>query len=295
MDKLKLPTIIISIGLVLAIIACLLVGIVKVPTVTEHEFNYSVTYKLDGEIKTFEGVYTCKFDDSGDPLESVDRYYYGEYADYGLAQHTASYTIAQKNGMDLAIVTSFNDSYLMGDTNNEYYDGYVDDPYLIVYDQQEVAYEDSETIGMFNAEIISWEYPEPIENSFSFLGFSMLHEVSLFALLGVGILVVLACMIFVRKDEDVVYGALDTVGIALNVIFSVTVYPFITLVSWLVQAFQTGPDWIYQIDLCIPAIIAFSFAASISLRRRGFAKSGFFIQFIGPVLFILLAVLERVL
>ena len=51
-------------------------------------------------------------------------------------------------------------------------------------------------------------------------------------------------------------------------------------------------ELIYQIDLCVPALTAFAIAASIALRRKGFAKTGFCIQFAGPVLFFLLAFAE---
>ena len=48
------------------------------PAVTEQDFNYSVTYKIDGETKTFSGVYTCRFTGFGgagvDPLAQGIRY-----------------------------------------------------------------------------------------------------------------------------------------------------------------------------------------------------------------------------
>ena len=122
----------------------------------------------------------------------------------------------------------------------------------------------------------------------------MLHEGSMLAMILVGIAVLIACFIAVKKDEDVTYGSTDKIGVILNFAVAFAAFPFITLISWLIQAFETGPDWIYQACLCIPALILFSLAASISLRRKGFAKSGLAVQLIGPVSFVLLIALEYV-
>ena len=45
--SLKLPIIIIAIGIIIAIVACLLLSMQKTPTVTKQDFNFSITYKLD--------------------------------------------------------------------------------------------------------------------------------------------------------------------------------------------------------------------------------------------------------
>ena len=291
-NKLKLPIIFFSIGLIVSIICCMLTSILKKPTVIEHDFHYSITYKLDGETKTFKGVYNCRFEDFEDGMVRPNRYYVGEHMDYGLAVHTTAYTIAQKDEFDLGIVMDFNNSYLMGDTKNDYYDDTVLEPYLIVCDQQGVVYTDTEKLSMFDAEIISWEHPEPIENTFVFVGFSPLHEISLLIMLLISFMVLLACLIFVRKDADVTYRLLDTIGVVLNFVCIFVVFPIITMLVWLFQAYSFGPDWINQLYCCIPAAVILSLAASISLRRKGFAKIGFFAQFIGSGIFALIFALE---
>ena len=168
--RMKMPIIILSIGILAAIISCLLTCIAKEPTVKEYDFSFSVTYKLNGEEKTIDNIYTCMYHDYDEGALTIDRYYYGEYKDYGLTMHTRSYTIDQKNGYDLCIVTSFNDAYLMNDTKSEYYDSEIEEPYIIIYDKDEICYEIDDLPGVFDAEIISWDYPEPIENSFKFVG-----------------------------------------------------------------------------------------------------------------------------
>jgi hypothetical protein len=71
------------------------------------------------------------------------------------------------------------------------------------------------------------------------------------------------------------------------------VIPFITLVVLLMPIYVSGEEFTYQMDLCVPAITAFSIAASIALRRKGLAKSGFFVQLVGPLLFALMILLEE--
>ena len=290
--NLRLPTIIIALGIVAAILSSMLLGIVKEPTVTEHEFNYSVTYKLDGELVTFDGVYKCVFCPDNDVAALQGRYYIGEHLESGLALHPSAYTIAQKDGSDLCIEIIFNESYLMGDAKNDDYDSSVSEPSLVVYDREGIPCYDLEALSIFDAEIVSWEYPEPIENSFVFAGFSMLYELSMFVMIAIGIVVIILCLIFVKKDLDVTYTLLDKIGVALNYITAFVVFPTISLFSWLIQVFAAGPDWIYQGYLCAPVTVLFSLAASISLRRKGFKKSGFFVQLVGPVVYFALIIFE---
>ena len=100
-------------------------------------------------------------------------------------------------------------------------------------------------------------------------------------------------MIFVRRDKSVPYKALDKIAVVLNWVIVVAGIPVLALVAGLSPMFAIGADWVYRLDYCVPAITAFAVAASLSLRRKGFTKSGFFVQFIGPVLFVLVIVLEN--
>ena len=69
--------------------------------------------------------------------------------------------------MELRIVTIFTDNYLMGDG-----DGYfLNTIYLAAFDDMGVEYEDEETLGKFDVELVSYELPQPIENSFVIGGF----------------------------------------------------------------------------------------------------------------------------
>jgi hypothetical protein len=77
--SLKIPALVLTMGLVLTLVVCLFTNIIMIPTVTEHEFPYSVTYKLNGETKTLEGVYKCTYEGFSEGENPRDRYYSGEY------------------------------------------------------------------------------------------------------------------------------------------------------------------------------------------------------------------------
>ena len=165
------------------------------------------------------------------------------------------------------------------------------DPYLAAIDSEGYEYVDEETLSRFDAEIIDWICPEPIDNSFRFADFSKLHDDSMFAMLAVGILMIFACMIFVKRDKTVSYKALDKLSIVLNCIVCFVALPFMTFVTAFMQITMSGDELAYQIALCIPAFTAFTVAASIALRRIRFAKAGLFVLFIGPALFALMLIL----
>lgn len=282
--SLKIPVMIIAIGLVLSLGAYMLTGILKAPVITEHDFPFAVTYQMDGEIKTLEGVYRCRFISTGKGTDPLERYYEGEHLLNPAEEHPAAYTIAEKDGLELCIVTIFSNRNLMGDADGA---AFHYDPYLAVMDSEGMEYGDEEMLSQFDAEIIDWVYPESVENSFKFAGFSRLHDISMIAMLVVGILVIVACMIFVKRDKSVPGKVLDKVSAVLNGIICFAAIPVITFLTAMLQTVVSGDELTYQLALCVPALTAYTIAASIVLRRNGFAKAGFFVQFIGPVLFLL--------
>ena len=293
--SLKIPAIVIAVGLVLALMACLLTNMILAPTVTEGDFHYSVTYKLNGETKTLEGIYKCRLNGYGEGDDPRDRYYTGEYIVDGQATLSHSYTIAQKDGAELYIVTVFNECYLMGDTKDVDYEPFLEEPYLEAVDKEGYPYDEGNMPSEFTAEIISWEYPEPIENTFVFRGFSLLHTGSMLVMLLAGLLTIIACVIFVKRDKTVPGKVLDKFSVVLNFVICFVAIPFITIATALLQITMSGDALLYQIFLCVPALTAFTVAASVALRRNGFTKTGFFIQFAGPVLFFVPIILESVI
>ena len=289
-NGLRIPVVILTLGLIAAVAAHFLTSMIKHPVIGEHDFDFSVTYNLDGETKILEGVYRCRFEGMSQGIDPLERIYSGVYLTDGSGKTDSIFPIAVKDGMELGLVVIFSDAYLMGDEDGSHHF----DPYLVVTDRDNIVFDDPEMLAKFDAQIIGWEYPQSLENTFVFSGFSEIHSESMFAMLLVGILVLGACLLFVRKDQAVDYKTLDRISVVLNFLVGLLALPIITLCVWFVQAFKIGADWVYQANLVLPAITVFSIAASVSLRRKGFTKTGFFIQFTGPLLFVVLIILETV-
>lgn len=292
--SLKIPALILAMGLVLTLVVCLFTNIIMIPTVTEHEFPYSVTYKLNGETKTLEGVYKCTYEGFSQGQNPRNRYYTGEYTVDGKTTPAHTYTIAQKDGAELYIVTLLNDCYLMNDTKAEGYSAFLEEPYLEALDKEGYPYDEATMPDEFTAEIVSWEYPAPIENKFAFGGFALMHTGSMVAMVVVGLLMIVACIIFVRKDKSLRYNILDILSIVLNYAICILAIPFITVTAAFFQLTMSTDELLYQIYMCIPVLTAFTVAASIALRRKGFRKTGFFIQFIGPIIYIVPLLFELI-
>ena len=206
------PALIIAIGLFVAVVACLLTNITKVPTITQQDFHYGATYTLDGETKTLEGVYRVEFSSVGQGIDPLDRYYEGYYLEAPEMGEPPSHTIAVKDDLKLRVVFIFTDDYLMGDSlYEEYYE-----PYLAVYDEMGCEYVEEEYMSQFDAELLSWELPEPVDNTFAFGGFSILHAGSMAAMLVVAVLTLVACILFAKKGELVQYKALDKISLVFQ-------------------------------------------------------------------------------
>jgi hypothetical protein len=291
-QKLKLPILIISLGILLAVISCLITCIIKEPIIKEHDFDYSVKYRIDGEEKTLEGVFKCSFYENDTNDISNVRWYNGIHVQNGTDLYERTFMVAQKGGIELHVVIYLDEAYLMGDADIYDTDTGNEDPYLIAYDPDGIEVEVSD---VFNAEIISWEYPEPIENSFKFVGFSFLHGGSMLAMTLIGVLTIIFCIIFVKKDNGVEYKALDKISTVFNFIIGFAGIPFMAFCILLFRLVMSGDELMYQVYLCTPAITAFTIAASIALRRKGFRKSGMIVQFVCPVLFIGQIILESLI
>ena len=285
-----MPMIIIVIGMIVAIASCFLTGIRKEPVIKEHTFQYAVTYKIDGEIRTYEGGFQCRFAGHDGHDDPTLREYVGVHTRNGNALDSFWFTVAQKDGVELSIAIDLDAAYLMGDPDK--YESGNKDPYMEAVDSE--GYEVDAT-DWFDMEIVSWEYPEPIENSFRFVGFSCLYETGMFAMLLIGVLTIIACIAFVKRDSDVRYKELDKLSVVANLVVGLAVIPFITLVIFLLPLTMEAKSLTYQIYLCIPAMTAFTIAASVALRRKGFTKSGLLVQLVCPALFFVQIVVESLI
>lgn len=294
-DRLKMPIVVIAIGLILSIIVCLITCISKQPTTTEQDFEYAATYRLNGETKNLEGTYRCRFLFPEGITASIERDYEGFFLADSSESVTGTHTIAQQDNLELRIVFHFVANYLMGDgERGEVYSEVIPDPYLAVYDKEGYEYHDPQMLANFDAELLSWKTPQPIENAFVFSGFSLLHAGSMLAILVVGLLTIIAIMVVVKKEIIAPYSQLDRISVILSFLVCFLGIPFFTISALLLELVMSGDAFIYQVYMCIPAITALTVATSVGLRRKGFTKIGLFIQLIGPVLFFVPVALEPI-
>ena len=189
--------------------------------------------------------------------------------------------------------------YFMGDPmyKNHYSDlGFdVAEPYIEYYDyKNNISLNDEnrdEILESIGFKLIDYTYAEPIENSFSFSGIQYeADNVTIF----IGILLVffILCLIFVRKDKEYQYTKLDKIGIGLNFLVGIVVVPFTSVVCMLFGIVESNIELVNQITYSTPPFAILCLALSVVFRRKGFSKPGFYIQFGGIALFLLILVLD---
>ena len=102
----------------------------------------------------------------------------------------------------------------------------------------------------------------------------------------------IACLIFVRKDKDYKYSIFDKVGIVFNFLVGIVAIPFITFICYAFGIVESGAEIINQITYNTPSIAIMLLAWSVVFRRKGFSKTGFYIQFAGIVPLVLILVFD---
>ena len=135
------------------------------PEIEEGRFDFSVTYEIDGEVMTYSGVYVCK-------LDGVLTTFVGSSLEWG------GY-IENEEEIDIPIQTNdegvvylncgFLPEYFMGDPNADYYEAPAPNLYMIYHgstpDDLDIT-SDETVIAELGVKLISWEYADPIENTF---------------------------------------------------------------------------------------------------------------------------------
>ena len=294
--KLSLMRTIMLAGLVIAIIANLVFCIAKKPVIAEQSFPISITYEFDGKTVTIEDEFICNYTGHG-RSNSTDRYYDGYLANADNID-CGEYLIQAYDDGELVIITNLHEGYMMGDPqyDDHYNDYYRCEPYVAFYVYDEYCeYDDAETLEPYNVNIVDWEYPERLDNDFEFSRIGRLSSTNAVVNMVVGVLTLLACMIFVKKDSDYTKTAMNKLSTILNFAIGLVVFPFLSVVAPFIDINGSGEGLISQIFYCIPLITAYGLAASICLRRKGYEKAGLAWQFAGVLLTAVLMLAENIL
>lgn len=283
--KLFLPTIILAVAILATVVYSVISSIAFKPTVTEGEFPFSITYELDGERVTIEDVYKVHYVRNDGYADTKSRVYAGELKSSG--EDAAFYTLKKDKNTRIELWTHFYPDYLMGDAEYDYFNDQAFEPAIYYYDAEETEHSDEETLSKLGVKLVSFEYPEPIENSFVFSHISYFSGEIVPVIVLIALLALLANIIFMRKEKELKYKAIDIISIVFNFIISFTFIPFISIFAVLIDIEGGGPELYYQITYFIPAISVLCLAVSVALRRKGYGKSSLIAQFVGPIIFAL--------
>ena len=138
---------------------------VPIPNIKEGRFDFSVTYEVAGEQKTYTGVYVCEYD-------GVLTTFLGssiEWKGYIENEDEVDVPIQTNEEGIVYINFGFFPEYFMGDPSAEDYEAPSPNLFMIYNDSTEdmahITSED-EDILKHGIKIISYEYDVPIENSF---------------------------------------------------------------------------------------------------------------------------------
>ena len=299
--KLSLAIILLAITLIVYIAATVLFCYTTKPNVSTGEFPFSITYEYKGETNTLSGVFMCEYSGSN-TIHGEHNRYWNQETIYHNPNHVENPIVIEQNDellTTLAVQEHMYAGYFMGDPLHEnYYAAYGyegPEPYVEYYDYKNDIYLDDENrdevLESIGFEIVDFTYAEPIENSFSFSGIQYeADNITIFVAIMAVYLVL--CLVFVRKDKAYQYSKLDKVGIIFNFLMGIIVVPFLSFVCMMFGIVESRVELINQITYNIPSITILCLALSVVFRRKGYSKPGFFIQFGGIPLFILILILD---
>ena len=152
-----------AVALVFLLSGC--VATLPLPDIREGRFDFSVTYEINGEVKTYSGVYVCEFD-------GVLTTFLGSGREWeGHIENEEDMDIPIQTNGDGVVYINFGlfPDYFMGDPDAVYYEAPEPSLFMIYHgstpDQQVITGEE-EVIEGYGVRLISYEYASPIENTF---------------------------------------------------------------------------------------------------------------------------------
>lgn len=302
--KSSVEVVLFAILIVAYIAASLLASYNTKPEVASAEFPFSITYEYKGATKTLSGVLKCKYSGS-ETIHFRHQRYWEQETVYHNPDHVEEPFVIENNEEEqtvLWMVENMEAGYFMGDPQfQDYYsrvyglDGVA--PHVEYNDYKNgISLNDDnkeEVLASIGFKIVDCTYADPIENSFSLSGIEYeADNIPIFV--AIMLVFLILCLIFVRKDKDYTYSVLDKVGIVLNFLLGFVAVPIVCVICMLFGIVESNVVLIDNIMYSLPSLTILSLALSIVFRRKGYSKTGFFIQF-GTVLpIVLMLVLEAI-
>ena len=258
---------------------------IQKPAVERQEFPVSITYSYQGKTKTISDVYVAEYVRTAKYMKDDPTAWYGYMKDEDILVGGFSH-IEEDDGEAFCINLNIEPGFLMGDPR---YADSVCQPSAVYHDSENTN-EDPAKLEQIGFTIVSWQYPEPIENTFSFGGICLSSEATILTA-SIAVAVLLVCVAVINKERKSAYGGINKVSIALNFLIMLIVFPFVLITATLSEIL--GDESILQQLLYLaPALTAVGVAASVTSRRMGHKYISFFVQFAGPVAFALVLVCD---
>lgn len=143
---------------------------VPMPEIRDGEFDFALTYEIDGEIKKIEGTYVCEFVKVTRAIDGIGRDWNGYIK--GRDSANCVYDLKTTDEGTVKLDLDLNPQFFMSDPlykSLENTDDPKPEPDIYVesadsYDNGETAYSATSDYLADNIKIISFEYDEPIEN-----------------------------------------------------------------------------------------------------------------------------------
>ena len=291
--KLFLPILILAIAFLAMAVFAVISNIALKPTITEHEFPFSITYELDGVTETIDGVCQASYIGNGGYVKVTTRQYDGVFLSQG-EDIGSAFEIKVGDEWAITLYTHLYPDYLMGDPEYDYFDDTAYEPLLAYSNWATGESVEGLELPEHGAKIISWEYPEPIENSFEFSHIGHMSSAVVFPFALIAVLALLAVMIILRRDKTIRLKPLDKISVVFNFLIALVFVPFVSIYGVFIDINGSEAAFYHQLGYLVPAVTILGLAASIGLRRSGCRKCSFFIQFAGIVIFALHLLLSTI-
>ena len=139
--------------------------IMPIPEIKEGRFDFSVTCEINGEEKTFSGVYVCEYD-------GVETTFLGSTLEWtGYIENEEEIDVPIQTNEEGVVFINFGffPEYFMGDPTADYYEAPSPNLFMIYNDSTEDMLHitsEEEDILKYGVKLVSYEYDAPIENSF---------------------------------------------------------------------------------------------------------------------------------
>ena len=145
------------------------------PEIKVGEFAFSVTYELNGKTKTVSGVYVCEFAGTDWALDGGYSRAWDSYIEYG---YKAQLSYSEDDSVVIGLTENddtmwldfgFDPEYFMGDPGWASWEGVPEPALSIGITTEEGFYFETDAAVIeetYGAKLISYEYAEPIENTF---------------------------------------------------------------------------------------------------------------------------------